>query len=155
MIITLRFVADDTAISSAIRLREGNPNTKVFPFMPSHVEMVYPGGYLGAHIGLGFVVRPVGYDASASMKEHFINVQVPDEEAALAWAKSKIGTPYDWEAILDYVMPVNFHGKDDMICSASMTMLLQNGLYLPPLPQAPHNVSPRDLLMMLYAKGEK
>lgn len=152
--VTLRFCTSNDAINTAIRLREGDLNATVFPFMPSHVEMVYPGGYLGAHINGGVIVRPVGYDANdPGVKEHLMQVLVPDEAAAMAYAKTLIGKPYDWTAILDFLVPANFHSPHEFICSAAMTMVLRHGKLFGQLPIPAHNISPRDLLLMLFARG--
>jgi hypothetical protein len=143
----LRFVTGNDEISAAIRLREGEMARHI-GFTPSHVEIVLPEGYLGAHLNGGVRYRKPGYDSKYLEHELFVNINVPDEATAISYAKSKIGTPYDWPAILDFIMPTTLHLDDHVICSAFATLTLQHGgLFILAAPA--HAISPRDLLLVL------
>lgn len=145
----LRFVTCNDIASALIRDREGLLN----PFTPSHVELVVAEGYLGAHDAGGVAIRPVGYDKAVLIHELFLAIPLEpaSEAAAEEFARAKIGASYDWEAIVDFVLPVEWHEKKHLICSAFATLALRAGGLLPGLAAPSHAVSPRDLLLVLSA----
>lgn len=148
----LRFITCDDVVSGLIRDREGVAN----PFTPSHVELVVADGYLGAHDVGGVAVRPVGYDRPTLTHEMFVSITLDTahEAAAEKFARSKIGAKYDWEAIVDFVVPVVWHEKRHLICSAFVTLVLQHGgVFATPLAVPPHAISPRDLLLWLSGRA--
>lgn len=150
----IRFVTCSDRVSALIRLREGSMAEWV-GFTPSHAEIVVPDGYLGAHYDGGVMVRPVGYDKAYLTHEHFISVDVPHEAKAEAWARGKVGEPYDWKAIVDFVLPENWHSPEHVICSAFCTGALEaGGLFGPknPLALAWHQVSPALLFFWLSGR---
>lgn len=125
------------------------------PFVPSHVECVHQGLYIGQHLSGGMQARKPGYDAPFDA-ETFINLPATQEqtEAFYDGAVASIGQPYDWDAILGYLIPGHFHTKFHAICSAKMFLLLRE----PPVDWFPshapvavpaHNIDPRDLLLMI------
>jgi hypothetical protein len=150
----LRFVDGGTVLSGLIKAREG----VCYPFTPSHVEIVVAEGYLGAVEQLmgasGVAIRPVGYDARFK-QEAFVTVKLPDEAGAEAWARSKIGTPYDWAALFDFVLPINVNEARHLICSAFALLALRTGkLWTPHQIAVPaHGISPRDLLLVLSSQS--
>lgn len=122
-------------------------------FTPSHAEIVVKEGYLGAHYPAGVAIRPVGYDKATLTHELFLDINLPNEAGAEMWARSKIGAAYDWRAILDYVIPEDFHEAGDFICSALCTGALeQGGAFASPLALPWHLVSPAGLLFWLSGK---
>jgi hypothetical protein len=154
-----RFVTSDSPFSMAIRTL--GPTSR--PFTPSHVEVVvdgWPGlpgqsGYLGAHSEGGVLVRPVGYDKASLLVipdygpgELFVDVPMPHEDEAQAYAISRIGHPYDWAAILDFVSPGLLPDQaKHLICSAFGARIARLGDGLPyPLPALAHSISPAMLL---------
>jgi hypothetical protein len=147
--IKLRFVACDDTPSKVIILRAG----VCMPFSPSHVECVTPEGkYAGQHLKGGMQARDPGYDKSILAHEAFVELpSTPAQaDAFYAFVKSKLGQPYDWKAITDYVIPVNMHDFDHAICSATMVLGLRKCGWLKwPLTVPAHLISPRDLLLML------
>lgn len=154
----IRFVTCDDPFSDLIRAREGDMARWV-GFTPSHAELAGftttdgKPGYLGAHDDGGVMVRPVGYDAATLTHELFVDVALPAENAACIWALSKVGSPYDWHAIIDYLVPDNFHEPNHFICSALCTGALERGgafTYLLALPW--HLVSPALLLLWLSGR---
>jgi hypothetical protein len=147
----LRFVTCSDMVSSMIRDREG----EVEPFTPSHVEIAVPEGYLGAHYDGGVQIRPVGYDKADLLHEVFVDVAGADEAAGEAWARGRIGAPYDWDAILDFVLPLRDHEGKHLICSAFATLAcIKSRAFRFPLACPPHAISPRDLFLMLSARQD-
>lgn len=147
----LRFVRCSDTLSGLIADREG---VEALPFTPSHVECVVGGGYLGAHLDGGVAVRPVGYDAATLVHELFVDLPATDEQAAAfdKFVHGLVGAPYDWQAILDFLVPTDLHGPGDYICSAAMTAAARLTGALPyPLVVPLHATSPLTLLMMLCA----
>jgi hypothetical protein len=159
----LRFVTCNDPVSGLIRDREGDI-AKWVGFTPSHVEiaafasgpvLVSYGkpGYLGAHYDGGVAIRPVGYDTAKLLHELFVDVPLPDEAAAEAWARKKIGATYDWRAILDFLIPEDWHARGELICSAFCTGALENGnAWSHPLALPWHMVSPALLLFWLSGR---
>lgn len=144
--IRLRFVTCNDTLSMAIRWAED--------FWASHVEAVLPDGYLGAHADGGVLVRPVGYDQAILRREEFVEINT-DALTALnweAWLRTKIGTPYDFSAILGIVVRAELGERGHVICSALQTEALRVcGLAKDfPLPSA--EISPRDLRIFLAGK---
>lgn len=151
----LRFVTCDDPISALIRDQAG----VCMPFAPSHVEAVVPEGYLGAHDDGGIQIRPVGYDKPMMLKgkpcEYFVDLSGgPSRDAAFdSYIRSKIGIPYDWQSILDFLaLPVDFnkHESKHLICSAFMTLACRaSGFFPAPVTMPAHHVSPAMLFFAL------
>ena len=147
----LRFVTGNDFVSRLILAREG-PMASWVKAVPSHVEMVVKDGYLGAHDQGGVQIRAIGYDKSYLAAERFIEVSLPDEAGAEAYARAHIGEPYDFAAILDLAapLPLDYHDHDHCICSALMTLTLKRGGGFPfSLALPAHLVSPALLLFWL------
>jgi hypothetical protein len=147
--IRLRFVTAHDLVSDAIRFAED--------FAYSHVEAATPWGtYLGAHADGGVRDRPSDYDKGQFSAEKFVTVT--DAPSALeapfyAFLKSKIGTPYDYEAIFGFASRLDLHQTAHVICSALQAIALRNVRYFAnPLAAPAHEVSPRDLALMLSAR---
>lgn len=146
--IKLRFVTGDDIFSWAIRRAED------FGF--SHVEAVtLDGKYLGAHADGGVQARPSDYDKGQFTKEVFVSLSVPDEISKVFYnyLNGKVGTPYDYEAILGFVSRLDEHQTGMVICSALMTLGLRHCKYFPfPLVVPAHEISPRDLMLTLSGR---
>jgi len=128
------------------------------PFTPSHVEIMTLDGkfYIGAHIDGGVAKRPVGYDAETLEHELIIDLgDSPEDALGYAFAESKLGEPYDWTAIVDFLLPDNWHQMNHLICSALTTLILRSMGYFPfPLAVPAHMISPRDLLLAMSGKTQ-
>lgn len=142
--VKLRFVTTSSPLSAAIRFAED------FEF--SHVEAVMPDGtYLGAHASGGVLARPPDYDKGEWTKQSFWTYPVNDDAAAKweAYLRARIGRPYDYDAILGFVMRSSLHDALHVICSALQTMSLRGANVFPfSLIVPAHETSPRDLAMM-------
>lgn len=148
----LRFVQGCSFTSLAIMAQEKT----AMPFTPSHVEALTPDGgfYIGAHIDGGVQKRPVGYDTADAVHELLLKLDAtPEQDAAFyAFLEKHLGEPYDWRAIIGFLIPAHEHVADHAICSALITLALR-------APDAPwfkwrlaspaHLINPRDLLLML------
>jgi hypothetical protein len=146
-----RFVTCSDMVSSLIRDREG----EAVPFTPSHTELAVSGGYLGAHYDGGVAIRPVGYDRATMLRELFLDVPLgtAGDAAAEAFARSKIGAAYDWQAIVDFVLPTTLHENKHLICSAFMFLTAKaGGAFAFPVAVPAHAISPRDLLFLFSGR---
>jgi hypothetical protein len=151
----LRFVEETKWISRFIALRE----SVAMPFTPSHVEAVSEDGksYIGAHFIDGIKARPVGYDQATVSHELVLDLT---PFAKSQWDRqfhdyviSKIGEPYDWKSILDFVLPTDAHQFDHAICSAFMVLALRKcGWFAWPVAKPGHMISPADLLLLVSAR---
>lgn len=148
---TLRFVeGDHSFISWDIEARAN----VTMPLIPSHTEMLSRDrkSFIGAHIDGGIQARPIGYDAGKFKSELLLDLGPEGDAAAYAYMESKIGEPYDWHSIIDFLLPINWHEYNHVICSAFMTLTLRKKLFFPKPVAAPaHMISPRDLLLMVSA----
>jgi hypothetical protein len=70
----------------------------------------------------------------------------------MSFARSKLGAPYDWLAIIEFLMPVALHEAHHFICSALMTLVAVKGGAFPALAKERHTVSPADLLFVLSGR---
>lgn len=152
----IRFVQGDphkSIISFDIEAREN----VAMPFPPSHVEALSRDGahYIGAHIDGGVRLREIGYDLATTRDELILDLCTSQDQDRLFhdYTESKLGEPYDWSSIVDYIMPVNWHQYNHVICSAFMTLALRKSNYFQwPLPWPTHLTSPRDLFGLIGAK---
>lgn len=149
MNVTLRFVTCSDFVSRMIRDAED--------FWASHVEAVTAlaqPGYLGAHANGGVLVRPIGYDKATLVREEF--KQIPcDDATQLAFETfllNHVGQPYDFDAILGFVLRGDCHRKEHAICSALLVDALQSVGLLPKISIPSWEISPRDLHIMLESK---
>lgn len=144
--IQLRFVTCKDPLSEAIRWAED--------FWASHVEAVVSGGYLGAHADGGVMIRPVGYDSATLLREEFVDIAVDPVTAAKweLWLRGKIGTPYDFSAILGIVVRAELGERGHVICSALQTEALVVNLPVTDFPLESAEISPRDLRLFLAGR---
>ena len=149
MPIQLRFVTGAAVGSDLIRLYED------FPF--SHVEAVTPEGtYLGALAVGGVQARPSDYDRGTATSEKFvtlIDATTDQGDKFYSYLKAKIGTPYDYEAIVGFAARANLHQPGHVICSALQTLALRACGYFPTRLAVPaHEISPRDLGLLVSSR---
>lgn len=152
----VRAITCNDQISGLIRAREGTVDKAYLGFVPSHVEIVVPEGYLGAHDDGGVQIRPTNYDAATLSGEAFFTVPLPDEQAAESYARSKIGTPYDFFAILDFVLPLGFDpaANSHAICSAFVRSALTAGKRFTRLVKPAWNTDPLDIAFLLSGQED-
>ena len=153
----LRFVTCSNLASSTIRAAQlGWPYT--------HVDVVVPGGYLGARLAGGVAVRPIGYDAGAGTRERFFTVAVDEAaaEAFHAYLAAQVGKPYDLAAIADFAKAVLYHSDrerapgawlepDRWFCSELAAAALIHAGILAGLAAEARQVTPQNLAFALSA----
>jgi len=118
----------------------------------SHVEAVMPdGSIIAALIGEGVVRKPGDYDTT-STSQIFVDVAMSSHALDL-WTKyleSRLGRPYDMDAIVGIALHLNWHQRLGFICSMLLTLSLRKSCTFPvPLSEPAHEVTPRDLLLIL------
>jgi hypothetical protein len=148
--VIIRFVQGKKSYLSSLDI-EARENVAM-PICPSHTEALSRDGksYMGAHLDGGFAARPVGYDAGQYDAELLIDLGTDNDDAAFAYLDSIMGQPYDWTSIIDYLLPVDWHQMNHLICSAAMTLMLRKKLTLRwPIAIPAHLMNPRDLLLGL------
>lgn len=147
MPIILRFVASKGASSAVIRWAEN--------YEYSHVEAVTPNGnYLGALFDGGVAERPSNYDAGEWTAQAFWTYPADTTEtnAWVTWLRSKIGVPYDWEAIVGFAVRESLHERQHIICSALQSGALTLPVNILRSVVVPwHEMSPRDLAIACSA----
>lgn len=148
----IRFMQGSTLESTAIILQE----KACMPFTPSHVEaLTQDGFYIGAHIDGGVQKRPVGYDKTSTVHEILLKLDATVEQDAsfYKFLDGKIGQPYDWRAIIGFLLPSHQHTVNHSICSALITLGLRAcGWFKAPLAAPAHLISPRDLLLIISGR---
>ena len=150
MSIILRFVHGNDAASAAIIADTGGQF--------SHVEAVTPDGkYLGARADGGVLARPADYDAGKFDREKFVELITADWRATAFYhyLNAVIGEPYDFAAIAGFVSHLDLHEKGRVICSALQVLALRGAGFFPvALPVPAHEISPRDLDLMLVERPD-
>jgi hypothetical protein len=148
----IRFVQGTSYVSRLIIAQEKTS----MPFPPSHVEAVMPDGrWLGAHIDGGVQARDPGYDKGAIAHELFLTLPAaPEQDAAFyVFLEKHIGEPYDWHAILGFILPKHEHTSGHAICSALIALSLRACEWFQwPLAAPAHLISPRDLLVIISGR---
>jgi hypothetical protein len=152
MPIVIRFVRSIGLASDAIAALEKTS----MPWTFSHVEAVTPDGfYLGAHFFGGVLKRKKDYDAGKFSHELFLTLEATEDQATAFYAflDKHVGEPYDWEAILGFLIPAHHHAVNHAICSALIALALRACNYFQwPLAAPAHLIDPRDLLLILSAR---
>jgi hypothetical protein len=97
----------------------------------SHVDYVTPQGTLiGAHLNGGVQERAADYEKFGLRIRVTVPVTAEQAAAALAYARSKIGTSYDAEDILGIAIgDSRLHDAHDLICSCLAANILDNEIY--------------------------
>jgi hypothetical protein len=149
----LRFIQGRSWISRLIVAQEKT----AMPFTPSHVEALTPDGkfYLGAHISGGVMKRPIGYDDGQNRYQLLLTLTATPEQEQLFhdYLAKFVGEPYDWRAIIGFVLPRHEHDVGHAICSALITLALRHCRWFEyPLAAPAHLIDPRDLLLMVSAR---
>ncbi len=158
--IRLRFNASDVYPAGYIRAAQLG-----WPY--SHVDAAVCDSYLGAHLGGGVALRPIGYDAGATAGEWFRDVTVDDDAAKRfrAFLVDQLGKPYDVAAIAHFVSAVFVHPAhptperdwaepSSWICSELIAAALIHAGVLPhELAVGLRHVTPQLLAVALAATG--
>ncbi|MDE2097070.1 MAG: hypothetical protein KGL39_07475 [Patescibacteria group bacterium] len=148
--ITLQFSARATVEGEVIDWFEGGEY--------DHVDAVLPDGLLGARIGAdgaaapGVQLRPFGYAKFIRTERVTLPATQAQADAWEVWLRSKIGEPYDWEAILGFALDESLHERRHLICSAyqaSALMLAPPPWFPRPLCEHPSRITPRDLRLVI------
>jgi hypothetical protein len=120
----------------------------------SHVEAVMPNGsIIAALIGEGVVRKPADYDKT-STSQIFVDVAMSSYALDLwmGYLESRLHRPYDMDAIVGIALHLNWRQRGGFICSMLQTLALRQACTFPvPLSEPAHEVTPRDLLLMLSA----
>jgi hypothetical protein len=154
MSIILRFVHCIGAVSDGILLQTGG--------IYSHVEAVTPEGlYLGAHADGGVLARPSDYDAGKFDREIFVELTADDAMTAkfYHYLNAVIGEPYAFSAIAGFILHLDMQARHRVICSALQTLAIRWCNFFPvgllmPLAVPAHEISPRDLGLMLIQRPD-
>ena len=150
----IRFVQGSELSSRLIVAQE----KAAMPFTPSHVEAVTPdGSYLGSMLDGGVQRRPPGYDAGKVAHELILTLEATvDQDAKFyAFLDKHVGEPYDWRAIIGFILPEHEHLTNHAICSALITLALRACEWFKwPLAAPAHLVDPRDLLLLISGRME-
>jgi hypothetical protein len=146
--IRLRWVHSHDPISDGIILQTGGEY--------SHVEALTPEGtYIGAHIHEGVAEMPGDYDEAIKDRELIVNLPAPPamELQFYHYLRACIGEPYDFHAIAGFILHWDIHAKHKVICSALQTLALRGcGWFATPLAVPAHEISPRDLLLIVSGR---
>jgi len=143
----LRFVTrDGNWLSALINWREMS--------YVSHVEAVLSdGSIIAALIGEGVVRKPNDYDKT-STSQIFVDVEMSDHALFLweSYLKSRLGRPYDLDAIAGIAVHLDWRHRGGFMCSMIQTLALRAAdVFHWPLSEPAHEITPRDLLLILSA----
>jgi hypothetical protein len=120
----------------------------------SHVEMVLPDGSIISALSDRGVCHVEGdYDTTSTM-QIFVDFPLADLDFLrwIAYLRSRLGRPYDWDSIYGEALFLDWRRPGGMICSMLAALSLREaGVFPRPLSEPAHEISPRDLLLMLSA----
>ncbi len=136
-VVRIRFIAERDFISWAIR--------KVTFSDFSHVELIMDKGtYLGAHAFGGVQERDQFYCQPSFERRYSIPCTQEQKDKIESFARSKIGTPYNFKDIVGLLIHANLSSPNKLICSMFVfEALLAGGIkMLNVLPQYSNRVTP-------------
>lgn len=147
MTIHLHFVCSSDPISRSIVLATGG--------WCCHVEALSLDGqsYIGAHMNGGVKARPLDY--ATWDKELLLDLPADGPMTAdfYSFLNRHLNEPYDHQAILGFAAHIDLHAPHHTICSAFMALgLRQCGWFANPLGIPAHQISPRDLLLIIAGR---
>jgi hypothetical protein len=120
----------------------------------SHVEAVMAdGSIIAALMGEGVCHKPGDYD-QVSTEQIFVDIIMPfhNQDRWREYLLSRVGRPYDFEAIAGEALHINLRRRGGFLCSALQTLALRVARFFPrPLSVPSHEITPRDLLLILSA----
>lgn len=120
----------------------------------SHVEAVLSdGSIIAALMSEGVCHKPGDYD-QVSTEQTFVDVLMPrsGRDRWLRYLLSRVGRPYDFEAVAGEALHINWRRRGGFICSMLQTLALREAFVFPhPLSIPAHEITPRDLLLVLSA----
>ena len=119
----------------------------------SHVEGVLADGAIIAALSEGVRHKAGDYDTT-STSQVFVDVLAPEESRKKweAYLWSRVGRPYDWDAIAGVALHLDWRRPGGFICSMLMALSLREaGVFRKPLSERAHEITPRDLLLVLSA----
>jgi uncharacterized protein YycO len=112
----------------------------------SHVDMVLPDGrWLGARYDGVKARQP--YPVSKCMQ---VTVEAPDEVMSIAL--SQVGKPYDFAAILGFIVHRDWQEDDSWVCSELIAWAFKQGGYSLLNADKVNRISPRDLSLSPFLK---
>jgi hypothetical protein len=106
----LRFIAQDNFISDAIKVVSRAPRA-------SHVEIITPNGYLGAHAQGGIQERPENYCTPVWERRYALPCTPEQAEGILAEGHEHIGEKYDFIDCLGLLTQHDMHTKGRAQCA--------------------------------------
>ena len=147
--ITLQFVRAPGLGSSLISAYERG--------WPSHVDAVLPDGrLLGARsdvlagVPAGVQIRPADYEQVSETRRIILTADAQTQLKFWAFLQSKIGAPYDTQAIFAFPFNQDWGSPDSFICSGlQAAALAASGWFPRPLPLPHDMVTPWELLLCL------
>ena len=142
----IRFVTQETSLFG--RLIRWRTMSRV-----SHAEAVLPNGTIIAALSEGVRNVPGDYDTT-STSQIFVDVLMPpnDLNRWVTYLWSRVGRPYDWSAIYGEALHLNWRRPGGFICSMLCALSLrESGTFPHPLSDPAHEITPRDLLLILSA----
>jgi len=123
----------------------------------SHVEAVLPDGTIIAALAGSGVINVFGDYDETSTSQVFVDIPASSDKIS-QWTRylaSRLGRPYDWETIAGLALHTGWRMKGGMICSMLQALALREaGVFPYPLSEPAHEITPRDLLLMLSSQFE-
>lgn len=119
----------------------------------SHVDIVLEGGsILGAEAGKG--VSKGDFDRQVRKASKAVTVEIPvlDLQAAIAFAKSQKGKPYDWLGVAGIGLHRDWQEPSKWSCAEFVAATLAKGGYSPFDAKFHHRITPQDLFMLNFTK---
>lgn len=119
MQICVRFVDSSGLITEAIKLETWSPF--------SHCELITQDGMgaFGARSSGGVQIRQLDYEVFTKEERYWVEVDDALGAEAWNWARTQIGKPYDYTAILGILTHQDWRAEDSWICSELVARFLE------------------------------
>ncbi|MDE3106396.1 MAG: hypothetical protein KGK08_14595 [Acidobacteriota bacterium] len=142
------FVTSDDPISTSIRAETWCDY--------SHVDYVLDNGErIGAHEQDGVQQRPADYAVWTARLDVMVPCTDAQKEAAEAFLRAQIGTPYDKAAIAGILVHRDWRTEGEWFCSELGMAACEACGVVAPVPINIDRITPRDLLLVLSAMAKQ
>ena len=129
--ITFRNITEAGITSALIRFWSRSAYSHSEVWCPPHAVGNKEAGWLGARFSGGVQVRPPDYCVPTASDIVHVSLDVQEELLFWDFLKSQLGKPYDWLAIVSFVVRFRMRLKNHWFCSELMNSAMEATKHYP------------------------